>query len=186
MVVFAAAEPPTDLRCEWDSYPLSVDAKAPQLSWKSTVTSQTAYQIQVASSSDAIENDADALGNSKGLLWDSGQVKDSRSTCIAYEGQALSSRTQCYWRVRVWEKESDAPGAWSDVATWEMGLLHRDDWQAKWIVPAESQPVPDTPMLESWYERTGNVLDKEGLPKTDGIDRLRSAEPCTGSVARLR
>jgi len=44
----------------------------------------------------------------------------------------LKSSQQVFWKVRVWDKD-DNPSAWSVPATWTMGLLHTNDWRAKWI-----------------------------------------------------
>jgi alpha-L-rhamnosidase len=68
---------------------------------------QTAYQVQVASSPDALEaDDSD--------LWDSGKVA-SKQVAPPYGGAKLGPTTQCWWRVRVWDKTGRASG-WSDAA----------------------------------------------------------------------
>ncbi len=51
---------------------------------------------------------------------------------ITYEGTPLVSGEKCYWKVRVWDKDEKA-SAYSTPATFEMGLLHNDDWQGVWI-----------------------------------------------------
>ena len=65
-------------------------------------------------------------------LWDSGRVDSSRSVQIAYDGVALRSRTECWWQVRVWDRDGK-PSAWSPPADWRMGLLEPTDWKAEWI-----------------------------------------------------
>jgi len=65
-------------------------------------------------------------------LWDSGKVTGDSSHLIAYAGQLLGSGERAWWRVRIWD-ESDTVSDWSEVAFWEMGLLHGRDWSAKWI-----------------------------------------------------
>jgi alpha-L-rhamnosidase len=103
--------------------------------------SQVAYRILVASSPELLARD-------QGDLWDSGQVKSSETIHIAYAGAPLNSREICYWKVRSWDS-SGKMTPWSDSASWEMGLLKPEDWQAKWIEatpPAgftgEYAPVP--------------------------------------------
>jgi alpha-L-rhamnosidase len=51
---------------------------------------------------------------------------------VVYAGKPLTSRMQCFWKVRVWDKD-DKASAWSHPATWSMGLLEKADWQAQWI-----------------------------------------------------
>ncbi len=120
---------PDELRCEYLVDPLGIDVVEPRLSW--TVRSnqrgqrQTAYRILVASSRELIDKKV-------GDLWDSGMVVSDRTTHVVYAGKPLRSQMQCFWTVRVWDKD-DEPSAWSRAASWSMGLLDPDDWQARWI-----------------------------------------------------
>ena len=86
---------------------------------------QTAYQILVAST-------PEILAKEKGDLWDSGKVAGDQSIQVEYAGKPLASRTDCHWKVRVWDKDGKASD-WSQPALWRMGLLNPEDWQAKWI-----------------------------------------------------
>ena len=101
----------------------------PRFSWKLESQErgeyQTAFQILVASSMESLEEDF-------GDKWDSGRFESDRSVNIAYEGESLGSGETCYWKVRVWDKNSN-PSLWSDPATFEMGLLEKDDWEGVWI-----------------------------------------------------
>jgi alpha-L-rhamnosidase len=119
-----------DLRCECRDGPLNVDVGAPQLSWIYSAPErgarQTAYQVLVASSPKALAADT-------GDLWDSGKVAAPPNAIrVPYAGQLLRSGQACYWKVRGWD-QSDHPSAWSEAATWSMGLLAPSDWAGKWI-----------------------------------------------------
>jgi alpha-L-rhamnosidase len=113
---------PTNLLCESKSNPLGLTETSPRLSWQ-VVTAlpgtrgqyQTAYQIQVASSSQL-------LTTNKGDLWDTGQVVTNQTSQIAYAGSALATDQACYWHVRVWDGNSQS-SAWSSPAYWSMGML---------------------------------------------------------------
>lgn len=117
------------LHCEYLTNPQGIDAIPPRLGWhlvsQERGQRQTAYQVLVASI-------ADNLANEKGDLWDSGKVQSDASVQVAYAGKPLPSRTRCYWKVRVWDKDG-TPSPWSEPAVWTMGLLQRSDWVAKWI-----------------------------------------------------
>lgn len=119
---------PVTLRTEYKTNPVT-DVAHPRLSWELTASArgqrQTAYQILVASSPGLLASD-------KGDLWNSAKVDGNRTNQIEYAGKPLSSRIICYWKVRSWDKTGQ-PGAWSGVATWEMGLLDKADWKAQWI-----------------------------------------------------
>ena len=124
-----AASHVQNLRCEYRVNPLGIDSLRPRLSW--IITSdrrgeiQTAYQILVASSEDSLQKDV-------GDLWDSGKIVSDRQNQIEYSGKPLLSRMRCYWKVREWDKNGQA-SAWSEHATWTMGLLAPEDWNAHWI-----------------------------------------------------
>ena len=122
---------PTGLRVEYAANPLGIDARAPRLSWRSASevrgARQTAYRIQAA----ATETDL-AAGR---LLWDSGRVDSDRSLFVRYGGPALDSGRRVVWRVRVWDDRGE-PSDWSSPASWEMGLLEPEDWEAEWVRPA--------------------------------------------------
>jgi hypothetical protein len=124
-----AALTPVDLRCVYAVNPLGVDSKNPRLFWKlegdSRGQRQTAFQILAASSEKNLSAD-------KADLWDSGKVDSYETIQIPFPGGKLKTSEQVFWKVRVWD-ESRKVSTWSKPATWTMGLLSSNDWQAKWI-----------------------------------------------------
>lgn len=125
----ASLAAPAGLRCEYMSQPLGIDVVAPRLSWVladgERGAEQTGYQVLVASS-------LKMLGRDHGDRWDSGRVHSDQSAHIVYAGAPLSSRTECYWKVRVWD-EAGRVSRWSKPAHWTMGLLGEKDWQGQWM-----------------------------------------------------
>jgi alpha-L-rhamnosidase len=123
----------TDLRCEYLMDPLGIDVARPRLSWKLVAAgekvrgkSQSAYQVLVASN-------RSLLSKNEGDLWDSGKVGSGRSHLVQYNGIPLSSRNDCWWKVRIWD-ENGKTTAWSPAAHWSMGLLTEEAWhEAQWI-----------------------------------------------------
>jgi alpha-L-rhamnosidase len=119
----------TDLRCERLDNPLGIDATQPRLGWilnsDERGQRQTACQILVASS-------AAKLKDGQGDLWDTGKVGSDRSIQVGYAGRPLVSYAQCFWKVRVWDKDGKVSD-WSKPASWTMGILNSSDWKAKWI-----------------------------------------------------
>ncbi|MFC1518596.1 family 78 glycoside hydrolase catalytic domain [Pseudomonadota bacterium] len=118
--------------------PIGYYETKPRFSWKlpsnGSIQSQSAYQIQVASSVDKLQTKAD--------LWDSGKVEDSQTAWVRYQGEPLKSRQKVFWRVKVWD-EKDTGSEWSSFQSIELGLLDNNDWQAKWI------GHPDTELSQS-------------------------------------
>ncbi|MFC2090559.1 family 78 glycoside hydrolase catalytic domain [Bacteroidota bacterium] len=117
------------LVCEYMKDPAVVDRLQPRLSWINTALSgarnqeQTAWQIRVSSTKNGL-NQPD--------LWDSEKVSSQESIRISYQGRKLESMQECWWQVRVWDK-NDNVSKWSKPSFWRMGLLEKDDWKASWI-----------------------------------------------------
>ncbi|MBQ6215273.1 MAG: family 78 glycoside hydrolase catalytic domain [Oscillospiraceae bacterium] len=112
------------LRCEYLKTPLGIDVQSPRLMWNCEGgVKQTAYQI-------ITEN------------WDSGKV-ESASMHAVYP-LPLHSRERVNWKVRLWD-ENDQPDEWSE-AFFEMGLLEKTAWTAKWITgdysPSKKERYP--------------------------------------------
>jgi len=131
-------------KCENRIDPLGIEILNPHLGWELRSSfrnkKQSAYQILVADSKQAL---ADSVGN----LWDTKKVNSNQSIQVKYKGKPLSSGMVCYWKVRVWD-EAGKVSPWSEVATWEMGLLEAEDWKAKWI--SDGKPEPQT--IKEFYE----------------------------------
>ena len=125
------------LRCEYRQNPLGIDEAEPRLTWRVASDErgqkQTAYQILVASSLEALVRD-------EGDLWDSGKVPSRRTTFIEYEGKPLVSGQACHWKVRSWDRDGVASD-WSPPASWSMGLLQDSDWSAKYISYRDETPL---------------------------------------------
>jgi alpha-L-rhamnosidase len=136
MFVYGKNEPgiiPGNLTCEYLENPSVVDVVNPRLSWINSLVDpgargqkMLAWQVRVASSREKLLS-----GNVD--LWDSGKRQTAgKGVSVKYTGKVLESGRDCWWQVRVWDKD-DLPSGWSDVAYWGMGLLAGQDWKAQWI-----------------------------------------------------
>lgn len=164
---------PVALRVEGRDAPIDVGRSVPRLSWRSSVPSQSAYEIEVASS-------AEALDANKADLWASGRIEDGRSVAIPYGGLSLGSRQQAFWRVRIWEDGKSCPGEWSEPGVWRMALLEPSDWQASWITSPLFAAAEATPGLERWLNHTAaDPQIKDARIVADTIDKLRAVRPAT-------
>ncbi len=104
--------------------PIGLDATSPRFSWQLRSDKrnimQTAYEIEVVLD--------------KSIVWNSNKITSGQSVHVPYAGNALQSGKKYSWRVKVWGnqgKESE----WSDLAFFQMALLNKNDWKAKWIEP---------------------------------------------------
>ena len=114
----------TRLKTEYLQDPIGIGCASPRLFWNcADGVKQTAYRILAADASGAV-------------LWDSGKV-ESDSMRANWGGRPLQSRDRVFWRVRLWDEREQA-GAWSEAASFELGLICASDWQAEWIAGSYS------------------------------------------------
>lgn len=125
-------EPPfilAELKCENLVNPLGIDNTTPHFSWKLKGNElrggQAYYEIQVASDSILLIQD-------KADLWNTGKLKSDNSVMVPYQGVSLSSRSLCYWRVRVWNSKRQV-SAWSPVARFSIGILEQSQMHGEYI-----------------------------------------------------
>ncbi|MCY4413338.1 MAG: family 78 glycoside hydrolase catalytic domain [Caldilineaceae bacterium] len=120
---------PIDLTTEYAPNPINMDTPQPRFGWilesDRRNQSQSAYQLLVASS-------AENLIAGRADKWDSGKVTSDRSVNVPYTGSSLASDETCYWHVRVWDQDGHA-SAYSEPASFTMGLLNQSDWTGHWI-----------------------------------------------------
>ncbi len=120
------------LTCEYLKDPIGIGEKNPRFGWmlesdKTNVT-QTSYHLQLCKGSPDFENP----------LWDSGKVNSDQSAGVEYSGAELQSRTKYFFRVRITDNKGEESG-WSDVASFEMGILSVNEWQASFITADSSE-----------------------------------------------
>ena len=120
--------------------PISIDAPAPRFSWQLSSPQrdvmQTAYEIRVGTSNEKIKG--------KDVVWNSGKTLSDQSAYVTYKGGELKTGQKYFWQVRVWDNLGKASD-WSEIASWQMGLLTPADWKAQWITPGFTEGSPEQP-----------------------------------------
>ena len=137
----------TELKCENLINPNAIDNTTPHFSWKVLYNGgkmqQQFYEIQVAS-------DSAALVNGNADLWNTGKFESSSSVMIPYGGKALSPRSLCYWRVRIWNDKGET-SSWSNIARFGVGILDRKDLQGSFIGLSADAGNTHTPLLRKKF-----------------------------------
>jgi alpha-L-rhamnosidase len=115
-----------------------IGADRPRLSWIVEAASngwrQAGYEVE----------EFDAEGN---LRARTGRVDSDQSVLVSWPFMPLQSRERVSLRARVWGADG-SESAWSEPVLVEVGLLHAEDWSARFVSPAweedttKSNPSP--------------------------------------------
>lgn len=123
------------MRTENRVNPMGIGTATPRFSWQITSTKmgvvQTSYRILVASSREKIDRN-------EGDLWDSGERKSDDQLWIPYQGKALQSGAEAYWKVRI--STNKGKSEWTEPQHFTIGLLGETKWRGTWIGLEELQP----------------------------------------------
>lgn len=107
-----------NLQTNYRRNPLGIDDTRLRFAWTCEGgTKQTAYRVT-------------ARAESGKILFDSGRVESDKMHCL-YAGEAPASGQRVFWSVQLWDENGIEES--SETAWFEMGLLNRDDWKARWI-----------------------------------------------------
>ncbi|MES2894266.1 MAG: family 78 glycoside hydrolase catalytic domain [Bacteroidota bacterium] len=164
----------TQLTCEYKSNPAGIDKTSPKLAWQLQSTQrnvvQAAYRILVA-------DDPALLKRDQGNKWDSKKVNSNESIQISYRGSALQNAGRYFWKVMTWDNYGNS-SAWSEPASWQMGLEGMAAWaNARWI---GYEKLPDSlKLIVGIPDRGPKTLP---VPK-DVMPMLRKSFPVSNSVA---
>ncbi|WP_426581183.1 family 78 glycoside hydrolase catalytic domain [Mucilaginibacter sp. R-33] len=147
--LFAQSLKVLNLQCEYKNNPLGVESLKPKLSWQiesdAHSTLQTAYRVLVA-------GDVAKLASNNADIWDSGKVLSNASLQVSCIGKPMQAAKTYYWKVMVWDNHGKA-SAWSNTASWQMGLLTKRDWNgADWIA---YDRLPDSSAIVPFYHGKG-------------------------------
>ncbi|MFN2166836.1 MAG: alpha-L-rhamnosidase, partial [Anaerolineae bacterium] len=114
-----------EIRFEHRRQPVGIGAAQPRLSWLTESAApgwrQAAYQVAL--------NRFDGRGTQH-TDW----VESCDSVLVPWPFAALRSREQVQLRLRVRGADNET-SPWSEPATVEAGLLHPDDWTARFVTP---------------------------------------------------
>lgn len=139
------------LRTEYLDKPLGIDAEAPRLSWK--LHSDKKNVIQKNYRIYAYENPT-----KQGLIWDSGVKESQQSIAVFWKGPKLRSCQRVFWKVQIEliDYSGNKENVESKLTWFEMGLLEKTDWKAKWIEPEEKVEI-DENMPAPYLRKTFSV-----------------------------
>ncbi|MDR2086871.1 MAG: glycoside hydrolase family 78 protein [Dysgonamonadaceae bacterium] len=136
-----------ELKCENLINANAIDNTTPHFSWKilydGGAMQQQFYEIQVAS-------DSTELTQGNADLWNTGKFQSDESVMVPYQGKTLTSRSLCYWRVRIWNDKGEV-SAWSHIARFGVGILSKKELQGKFIGLSADAGNTHTPLLRKKF-----------------------------------
>lgn len=150
----------TNIRCESMINPVSIESGYPRFNWvidsKERGTQQTAYHILVSDNPEKLRNN---IGN----IWDSKVVKSDRSIQVEYAGTPLISEKKYFWKVKI-QNQAGKESVWSEMASWQMGLLSVSDWDnAVWI---GFENLPDSMKVVPGIHLSGDQLGYKAVNRS--------------------
>ncbi len=126
----------TALRIEHLRETLGIGASQPRISWSVETEAQNWVQAEYEIEYQRADGQQQTA-----------RIESNQSVLINWAFKPLESREQVRVRVRVWGSDG-SESAWSDPLSLETGLLHPDDWIARFITPdwdedkTQSNPSP--------------------------------------------
>ena len=101
-----------NIKTEYLKNPIGIDIQNPRIFWNcDSGIKQTAYRIVSEK-------------------WDSGKV-ETDSMCAEYQ-PVTNTGERVTFRILLWDEKGNE-GEWSKPAYFEMGILNKSEWTAKWI-----------------------------------------------------
>lgn len=143
-----------EMRCEYLSSPINVDAKLPRFTWIYTSKGnqdwkQAAYKLDIALSEDDLKQ-----GD---LFWSSGKI-DGNVSFGTYSGNPqLQSHTRYYWRVTAWNQQNET--IVSPVESFETAKMNPQDWTAQWITDGHDKSFAPAPMFRKAWKVEKEIRD---------------------------
>ena len=156
-----------NLKCEYLVEPIGIDSHAPRFTWQitgeKTGTKQTSYEIIVGTDSMDLK-----LG--RGKLWNSGEIKSGKSFAI-YSGNVLSPYTKYFWSVKIWD-EKNTPSKWSDLSSFETGMMDSKNWQGDWISDTRDINLKPAPWFRKEFTVDKNIQSARVYIAVGGLYEL--------------
>lgn len=132
----SAAVEITNLRCEYLTAPLGIDATSPRFTWEYKGTDIAGKNPMVEISTDTLFSKPIKL-NAKSLF-----------DAVYDKGKAMKPHTRYYWRVVTGEGKDRI---YSPVATFETGKFSNKDWKALWISDGKTKEEAAAPVFRKTF-----------------------------------
>jgi len=134
-----------ELKTEYLVNPIGIDNPTPRFTWHVLAPDkgfrQRSYRI-------IVDKDSMSVVNSQGTSWDS-KLTAAENSLVKYEGKPLDPFTKYYWRIDI---ESHENNKTFSVASFETGMLQRENWKGSWISDSENIDMKDAPYFRKDFK----------------------------------
>ena len=134
----------TDLRCEYQESPMTVDIQTPRFTWNykgGAGFTQHSFIVNVASSEDKLSSPD---------IWSSGQVISSVPFVKMEDKGLLASDKTYFWQVKAWNADSSTTII-SRPERFQTAMMNRSDWKAVWITDSHDKDFEAAPMFRKEF-----------------------------------
>jgi alpha-L-rhamnosidase len=164
------------------------DTTSPLLGWRVPSATQTAYQVQVATTQPRLISGR--------LLWDSGRVTSGASTNVPYAGPEVERGERYQWRVRTWDDRGKASpwslpagfgtslgGDWGDSAPIWLGSREVPAWHDYTLETTFSITTQNATIVFNAQDANNYLMWQL---RGDGVDQLAPHQRVNGTFQQLK
>ena len=101
-----------------------------------------------------VASDLENLNDNNGNVWDSGRIETDKSVNNIYQGKALESSKEYFWKVKVWDVSGNE-SPWSESSTFSMGILNEEEWKGEWIYKEDQKKTE-----HNWYRKNFTLSEE--------------------------
>ena len=158
---------PVELRCEYMTNPLGIDATHPRFTWQlkdaRKGAGQTSYRVIVGT-------DSIAVSQGNGNCWQTDQIPSDQQL-VVYQGNPLQAFTRYYYAVQVWDKDKQASPL-SRVACFETGMMNKANWQGAWISDSRDINTKPAPYFRKTFTLNKKIRSARAYIAVAGLYEL--------------
>ena len=158
---------PGELRCEYLTNPLGIDAAHPRFTWQlkddRKGATQTAYRVVVGT-------DSLAVSEGNGNCWQTDQVPADRQL-VVYQGKPLQAFTRYYYALQVWDKDKQASPL-SQVSCFETAMMNNTNWQGAWISDSRDLNTKPAPYFRKEFPVSKKIRSARAYIAVAGLYEL--------------
>jgi alpha-L-rhamnosidase len=158
---------PIELRCEYLTNPLGIDATHPRFTWQlkdaRKGARQTSYRVMVGT-------DSLAVSKGSGNCWQTDRVP-SDLQLVVYQGKPLQAFTRYYYAVQVWDKDNQASPL-SPVTSFETGMMNKANWQGAWISDSRDVNIKPAPYFRKIVDLNKKIRSARAYIAVAGLYEL--------------